>query len=63
MTAMDIKEFVLVETPCCLFKNALKSLENEKSAVVVNAPPGRKKGAFLDEHLTEIRIRFDKGLF
>lgn len=63
MSAIEIKEYVLVETPCCLFKTALKSLETKGVATVVAAPTDRKPGTFPDNRLAEIQIRFPKGLF
>jgi three-Cys-motif partner protein len=63
MTAMEIKEYVLVETPCYLFKAALKSLESSKIVKIIAAPVERKPGTFPDERLTEIRLNFSADLF
>lgn len=66
MTAADAKEYVLVATPCYLFKAALRSLEtaDPKGISILAAPVGRKTGKFPDEILDEIRIRFGpKPLF
>jgi hypothetical protein len=65
MTAQEIKEFVLTETPCCLFKTALKSLETGKNKKVtaVKQPPGRKRGEYPDDLLDRIELRFDESLF
>ena len=66
MTAARIKEYVLSETPCCLFKKALESLETGKKPRlrVVRAPEGRRPGKFPDKNLDHIMIRFDdRGLF
>ena len=64
MSAADIKEYVLAETPCYLFKGALKSLEAAKTALVINAPTGRRPGTFPDDLLNDIRFKFaPKGLF
>lgn len=60
MSVLDIKEFVLVETPCYLFKTALKSLERVKRAVVVQEPKGRKPGTYSDDSMP---IRFEHSLF
>jgi three-Cys-motif partner protein len=63
MSATEIKEFVLVETPCYLFKAGLKSLETSGDATVVSAPAGRKPGTFPDDRLSEIRLRFAADMF
>ncbi len=47
MTAMEVKEFVLVETPCYLFKEALRKLESNKTAKVIAAPVGASRARFL----------------
>lgn len=58
MTVLAIKEFVLAETPCHLFKAALKALESTKAAVAVNQPIGRKPGTFPEAMLEGISLRF-----
>ena len=63
MTGTEIKEFVLVETPCYLFKDALKSLESAKKIAVVASPTGRKPGTFPGEKLLDIHVRFPSSLF
>jgi three-Cys-motif partner protein len=65
MTASKVKEYVLVETPCYLFKEALKKLERGKNKrlVVTEHPPSRRAGAYLDEHLDSIEVRFASSLF
>ena len=63
MTAKQIKEFILTDTPCCSFKTALKSLETTDRAKVVKAPPGRKKRTYPDHQLAEIELRFESSLF
>jgi three-Cys-motif partner protein len=65
MSAAEVKEFVLTETPCYLFKTALKSLEVEKQkrVSVFKAPPKRKPGTYPDEQLGEIELRFTTSLF
>jgi hypothetical protein len=65
MSGYKIKEHVLTETPCYLFKTALKSLELDKNGCtrVVKAPPGRKPGTYPDEQLEEIEVAFEKSLF
>jgi three-Cys-motif partner protein len=56
MKVAAIKEFVLTDTPCYLFKRALKSLEKNKRAFAVQAPAGRKPGTF--NNLDKIILRF-----
>jgi hypothetical protein len=65
MTVYKIKEYVLTDTPCYLFKTALKSLELGKNscARVVKAAPGRKPGTYPDEQLDQIEIKFESSLF
>jgi three-Cys-motif partner protein len=65
MTVHEIKEYVLTETPCYLFRTALKSLEvgNKKRIRVVKAPPHRTPGTYPDEQLEQIEVTFDKSLF
>ncbi len=60
MAVSRVKEYVLTDTPCYLFKAALKSLEvgHQKQATVVRAPPGRKPGSYVDEQLDEIHLKF-----
>jgi three-Cys-motif partner protein len=59
MTVEQIREYVLVETPCYLFKTAFKSLEvgKTKSVTVVRQPPGRKPGTYSDR-LDQIVLSF-----
>ena len=64
LTVFEIKKFVLTETPCYLFKQALKKLELHDDAVsVVNSPPGRRPGTYADDTLKEVSIRFENSLF
>ncbi|HEX5272136.1 MAG TPA: three-Cys-motif partner protein TcmP [Gemmataceae bacterium] len=65
MTAAAVKEYVLVETPCYLFKGALKALElgNPPRITVLKQPAGRKRGTYDDDQLQEIEIRFERSLF
>jgi hypothetical protein len=63
LSAMEIKEHVLVETPCYLFKAGLKSLETKGKATVAAAPAGRKPGTYPDDRLAEIRLSFPTDLF
>jgi three-Cys-motif partner protein len=65
MSVFKIKEYVLTDTPCYLFKGALRSLELDKHprTRVVKAPPGRKPGTYPDEYLSEIELHFEKSLF
>jgi hypothetical protein len=65
MSAHKVKEYVLTDTPCYLFKTALKSLEvgAHKTATVVRESLGRKPGTYPDEQLEQIELRFDASLF
>jgi hypothetical protein len=65
MSVSKVKEFVLTETPCCLFKMALKSLEvgKRKCITAVKAPPQRKPGTYPDEQLEQIEVTFGRSLF
>ncbi len=63
MTVLDIKEFVLTETPCYLFRDALRSLEMNKTLTPVAAPLGRKPGQYPEDRLHAIKLQFAKMLF
>lgn len=65
MSVYSIKEYVLTDTPCYLFKTALKSLESgkQKTIKVVKAPIGRKPGTYPNEQLKEIEVTFASSLF
>ncbi len=65
MSVYKIKEFVLTQTPCYLFKTALKSLEGEsnKRLSVTKQPVGRKPGTYPDEQLDAIEVEFESTLF
>jgi three-Cys-motif partner protein len=65
MTVAEIKEYVLVETPCYLFKPALKSLESSKSKPlkILKRPPERTPGTYPDEKLDDIVVEFQRSLF
>ncbi len=58
LTVDEIKAFVLVETPCCQFKPALKALECSAppGVEVLDPPAGRRRGTYPDKH--NLRIRF-----
>jgi len=61
MTVAEAEEFVLVETPCYLFKGALEALEVSNKLTAVDAPRKRRKGTFPDENM---KIKFAApGLF
>jgi len=47
----EIKEYVLTETPCYLYKQALKTLERSERLLVTNAPSNRRTGTFSSEQL------------
>ncbi len=55
MTVGEIKEYVLTETPCHTFKDALAHLERNKKLKPVNPPQGRKRCHFPDE---EMKVHF-----
>jgi three-Cys-motif partner protein len=63
MTVAQIKEYVLVITPCYLFKEALRSLELGKDRVisVMKAPAKRKPGTYPEKELQNISLRFGKA--
>jgi three-Cys-motif partner protein len=64
LTVAEVKEYALEQTPCCLFKNALRRLETQDRTVsVVQAPPGRKSGQYPDQMLGDITVRFEASLF
>lgn len=63
VSASQVKEFVLVETPCYLFRDALRTLESRGDLTVIKAPPRRRVGDFPDRALGEILVRFEKNLF
>jgi three-Cys-motif partner protein len=65
MSVFRIKEYVLTETPCYLFKTALKSIELGKQGQVsvIKAPIGRKPGTYPDDQLDEIELVFANSLF
>ena len=60
MTVADVKEHVLVSTPCYRFKDALKCLEMRQDPVVrvINTPVKRKPGTFPEDELGSIVVRF-----
>jgi hypothetical protein len=60
MTVAAVKEYVLTDTPCYLFKAALKKLETapNKVAQVLKAPQERTPGTYPDGMLQEIVMRF-----
>jgi hypothetical protein len=65
LTVAEVKEHVLIETPCYLFKGALEMLETaeEPELRIVHAPAKRRCGKFPDADLAKIRVRFrDAGL-
>lgn len=60
LSCAEIKEHVLVSTPCYLFKKALRRLEIDRShgLHIVAAPSGRKPGTYPDRDLDKIIIEF-----
>ena len=65
LSVLKIKEFVLTDTPCYLFKAALKSLEvgKDKKLTVVSAPNNRRPGTYRDTMLDWVKLRFGQSLF
>lgn len=65
MSVYRIKEYVLTDTPCYLFKTSLKSLElsKDKQLRVIKAPAGRKPGTYPDEQMEKIEVSFASSLF
>jgi len=65
MRVAKIREYVLTDTPCYLFRDALKSLEvgKHKRVVVVKQPAGRKPGTYDKDQLEEIELKFEASLF
>ena len=62
MTVTEVYEFILVETPCYLFKGALRGIEG-KGMTVVEAPVGRKPKTYPDKHWNAIKVKFADKLF
>jgi hypothetical protein len=64
LNVQEIKEYVLTETPCYLFKSALQELETGRRVVSISqAPIGRRPGTYPDDKLGEIVVQFPKSLF
>jgi len=63
MSAAQVKEYVLTNTPCCQFREALRRLEtdHDPSIRIVKAPKGRRRRSFPDESLADIVIHFQSG--
>lgn len=57
MTFAEVREFVLVNTPCFKMKSALKNLEMSGD-IVVTGPSKRKKGTFTEDLWKQIFITF-----
>ncbi|MGB2984591.1 MAG: hypothetical protein WBE26_01800, partial [Phycisphaerae bacterium] len=55
LTAGQVEEFVLVNTPACNYKRALRTLEQAGRLEPVDPPTDRRRGAFNDKNL---RVRF-----
>lgn len=58
LTLFQVKEFVLTETPACLYKSSLKILEEKGLLKVTNVPPERRKGTFSDKYMDQMQIEF-----
>jgi hypothetical protein len=63
MTVSDVVEFVLVETPCYLFREALKSLETKGDMKVFSAPPERRPATYKDDMQEKIQVQFPASMF
>ena len=66
LAVSNIKQYVLVETPCYLYKSALKKLETRKENKmnIVSAPSSRRPGTYPDNDIDKIVVRFpSRGLF
>jgi three-Cys-motif partner protein len=63
MSVKELKEFVLTDTPCYLFRDGLRALETANSVRIVKAPQSRKPGTFPEEVLADIHVHFEKSLF
>jgi hypothetical protein len=63
MTVADLKVYVLVETPCYLFKRSLAKLESDGRIKVRKEPIGRKPKTYPDDSHEDILIEFPKTLF
>jgi len=57
LSVSDVREYVLIQTPCCVFKDALKFLEysDPPRIEVVSPPAARRRGSFKEE---SIQVRF-----
>ena len=58
LTLLQVKEFVLTETPACLYKKALKLLEEKGALKMPQSPPARRKGTFPDKYMEQIQVKF-----
>ena len=63
MTINDIKEYVLVHTPCYLFKGALRILEDSGRLKAINSPPERRKGTYPEDRMQVQFLSFQQKLF
>lgn len=63
MSAAKIVEYVLTNTPCYRFRDALKKLETEGAISIVKQPPKRRPCTFPDEKLDQIEVQFARRLF
>ena len=62
MSLPDVIEYVLTETPCYLWKGALKQLETKNKTASVQGPADRKPGTYPDHLVDNINVRFAQGL-
>jgi hypothetical protein len=62
MSVGNVRHFVLTKTPCYLYVDALKSLEQDGSLEVVKVPLKRKRGSFA-AHVDDpdFIVRFQQG--
>lgn len=57
MTVRNVYDFVLTETPCYRFKDALKLLEKRRRLTVIDPAPGRRTGTFARENMQVVFAR------
>ena len=62
MSVLEIKEWVLTETPAYLFKGPLAKLEKRGVVKALKPPTGRKPGTYPDSH-ANMRMQFEMSMF
>jgi three-Cys-motif partner protein len=63
MSIDEVFEFVLTETPCYLFKTALKILETDRRMKIVSKPPTRRPKTYPKDHWAAMKVSFAKSMF